>query len=176
MSPAAARASCLSHQSFAYRTASVWYHCPLRKPDACAAVKFRSASSLVIPLNMSKPIRSTKKSRGRPKATATVVHVGVRWQSSELEAIDAWRRGQDSSPSRTEAIRRLVNIGLGSALPTRPRSPEAASTASQLAAEQVEKMLNPLLSDEERRSRRRRLIRGPEEFRKLRKGRSGRKR
>ena len=154
----------------------MWYQYPFREPGAGATVKFNSANSLGVALNMGKPIRSTKKSRGRPKATGSGAHVGMRWQVSELKAIDEWRGEQEGSPSRAEAIRRLVKIGLGSARPSRHRSPEAASKASQLAAEQVEKMLNPLLPEQERQSRSRRLIRGPKEFRGLRQNRSGRKR
>jgi hypothetical protein len=36
----------------------------------------------------------------------------MRWQAVELAAIDAWRRKQDDLPSRTDAIRRLVELGL----------------------------------------------------------------
>lgn len=91
----------------------------------------------------------------------------MRWQLSELKAIDEWRDMQSSSLSRSEAIRRLVEIGLASELPPR-RSPEAASKAAELAGEQVEKLLSPHLSVQERRARRRQLIRGPKEFRKMR--------
>jgi hypothetical protein len=176
MCSAAARASSLSCQCVHDRAASAWYQYPFREPGAGPTVKFSSAGPLVVPLNMGKPIRSTKKLRGRPKATETGARVGMRWQLSELAAIDEWRSEQESSPSRAEAIRRLVKIGLRSARPTRHRSPEAASKASQLAAEQVEKMLNPLLTEQERQSRSRRLIRGPKEFRGLRQNRSDRKR
>ncbi|MFT3688786.1 hypothetical protein [Paenirhodobacter sp.] len=31
---------------------------------------------------------------------------------SQVRAIDAWRRTQDDLPSRSEAIRRLVDLGL----------------------------------------------------------------
>ena len=175
MCSAAARASFRSRRCLHHRAASAWHQYPFREPRAGPTVKF-GAGSLVVPLKMRKPIRSTRKSRGRPKATGTGARVGTRWQHSELAAIDEWRCGQEGSPSRAEAIRRLVKIGLGSARPTRHRSPEAASKASQLAAEQVEKMLNPLLTEQERQSRSRRLIRGPKEFRGLRQNRSDRKR
>ena len=32
--------------------------------------------------------------------------------ATEVAAIDAWRRKQDDLPSRSEAIRRLVEMGL----------------------------------------------------------------
>jgi len=43
----------------------------------------------------------------------------MRWQEPLLSAIDAWRARQEDEPSRPEAIRRLVEIGLagGRAIP-----------------------------------------------------------
>jgi hypothetical protein len=38
--------------------------------------------------------------------------IGVRLQPAALSAVDAWIVGQDDHPSRPEAIRRLVEIGL----------------------------------------------------------------
>jgi len=61
---------------------------------------------------MAKSIRVTTKSRGRPKTTGIGTQIGMRWQSSKLGAIDDWRRDQADLPSRTEAIRRLVELGL----------------------------------------------------------------
>jgi len=66
----------------------------------------------MVPVNMAKPIRGTKKSRGRPKTTGSGVQIGMRWQQSDLDRIDAWATGQHDSPSRAEAIRRLVDIAL----------------------------------------------------------------
>jgi len=33
---------------------------------------------------------------------------------SQVAAVDAWRKAQDDLPSRSEAIRRLVDLALGS--------------------------------------------------------------
>jgi len=68
---------------------------------------------------MSKSIHGTTKSPGRP-ATGIGTQIGMRWQESELKAIDDWRRGEADLPSRTDAIRRLVEAGL--AAPKRARS------------------------------------------------------
>jgi hypothetical protein len=38
--------------------------------------------------------------------------IGVRVQPDDLAAVDAWRDKQEDQPSRPEAIRRLVEIGL----------------------------------------------------------------
>jgi hypothetical protein len=53
----------------------------------------------------------TKKPIGRPR-TGVGAQIGMRWHGPVLAEIDAWRRGQPDLPSRTEAIRRLVELGL----------------------------------------------------------------
>jgi hypothetical protein len=53
----------------------------------------------------------TKKSRGRP-ATGQGMQVGTRWPKATVTPIDAWARRQNDLPGRSEAIRRLVAIGL----------------------------------------------------------------
>jgi hypothetical protein len=61
---------------------------------------------------MRKSIRDiAKKGRGRPKSTGLGTGILVRMHD-QLEALDAWIAKQDDSPSRPEAIRRLVEIGL----------------------------------------------------------------
>ena len=56
-------------------------------------------------------VSGTKKKIGRP-ATGVGIQIGMRWHEPVLEAIDEWRRQQPDLPSRTEAIRRLVELGL----------------------------------------------------------------
>jgi hypothetical protein len=38
--------------------------------------------------------------------------IGLRWHEPDLTAIDEWRRKQPDMPSRADAIRRLVKLGL----------------------------------------------------------------
>ena len=40
------------------------------------------------------------------------LRIPVMMAATEVAAIDAWRRRQDDLPSRSEAIRRLVELGL----------------------------------------------------------------
>jgi hypothetical protein len=62
---------------------------------------------------MAKSIRDiAKKIRGRPKTTGLGTGILVRLQPEPLEALDNWAAGQDGQPSRPEAIRRLVELGL----------------------------------------------------------------
>lgn len=48
----------------------------------------------------------------RRRATATGTLVGTRFQSDLLDAIDTWRKGQADLPTRPEAVRRLVELGM----------------------------------------------------------------
>lgn len=48
----------------------------------------------------------------RRRATATGTLVGTRFQATLLEAIDSWRKEQTDLPTRPEAVRRLVELGM----------------------------------------------------------------
>ena len=50
---------------------------------------------------------------GRPRTTGTGILVGTRWHKPDLGAIDAFARAEQIE--RTEAIRRLVRLGLAKA-------------------------------------------------------------
>lgn len=62
---------------------------------------------------MSASIRGAAKSRGRPKTTGPGQSTNVRLLPPIGDALDAWIAQQpDPKPSRPEAIRRLLEIGL----------------------------------------------------------------
>jgi hypothetical protein len=62
---------------------------------------------------MKKSISVNKKSRGRPKKAGGVYPVTAVRLPPELGiAVDKWADSQDDAPTRSEAIRRLVEIGL----------------------------------------------------------------
>ena len=74
--------------------------------------------------------------------------------------------GAAVTPSRSEAIRRLVELGLKAKAPTGPsRKPGLASRAAELAAKAIEAIIDPSAPPEERAQRRHRLTKGPSEFR-----------
>jgi hypothetical protein len=58
-------------------------------------------------------------------------------------------------------------LGRGRKSTPRP-SPTAASKASDLAAQQIDKLVDPSIPAEERQMRKRRLLKGPKEFRDIR--------
>src|SRR5271154_7364555 len=120
---------------------------------------------------MAKSISDNQKkvtSRGRPKTTGTTPMTGVRLSSQLEAAVLKWARSQDDKPNKAEAIRRLVEKGLGSEVARKQSSPEAAHKAQKMAARTVDHMGDKSATGEERASRKRRLIRGPGEFRDMR--------
>src|SRR6266436_8417363 len=69
-------------------------------------------------------------------------------------------------PNVSEAIRRLVELGLKVKTPARPASkPGGRLRAQELATKAIEKIIDPSAAPEERAQRRRRLTKGPTEFR-----------
>jgi hypothetical protein len=48
----------------------------------------------------------------KQRATTTGTLVGTRFQRDLLDAVDAWRKRQPDLPTRPEAVRRLVEIGM----------------------------------------------------------------
>ena len=92
----------------------------------------------------------------------------MRVPASFLEMIDDWRRIQPDLPSRAAAIRRLVEIGLTIKTKAKQPSPARAARAKELASKAIDKMIDAAAPPEERAQRRRRLTKGPMEFREAR--------
>jgi hypothetical protein len=104
-----------------------------------------------------------KKRRGRP-ATGRDPMVSSRISAATVGAVDAWATHNETT--RSDAIRRLVEIGLKVKKPARPVSkPGRRLRAQELAAKAVEKIIDPSAPPEERAERRQRLTKGPSEFR-----------
>ena len=106
-----------------------------------------------------------KKRRG-PAPTGKGVQVVVRLQPDPLHALDGWAAKQNDHPTRAEAIRRLVELGLRFKAPARTVSkPGRRLRAQELATKAIEKIVDPAAPPEERAQRRRQLTKGPSEFR-----------
>ena len=107
---------------------------------------------------------AVKPKRGRP-ATGRDPFIGIRLPATLIESIQAWSEKNDAA-SRSEAIRRLVELGLEIKTTTRPVSKSGRRLrARDLATKAIEKMIDPSAPAEERAHRRRRLTKGPTEFR-----------
>ena len=109
-----------------------------------------------------------KKKRGRP-ATGRDPVTAIRLPEDLRVRVEAWATKLDDTPSRSEAIRRLVEMGLASARPTIAKtSGKTAARASKLAGQMIDILGDGSAPIEEREKRKRRLIKGPPEFRKMR--------
>ena len=143
---------------------------------------------------MKKSIKVHQKRRGRP-ATGRDPAVTIRLPRAVLASVEHWAMSQEDQPPRSQAIRRLVERGLAvnakrrstgrppsaalvadlaaetiDSLPPKPpiAKPGRRARAQELAKDAIEKMADPTASPEERDQRRRRLTKGPTEFRKAR--------
>src|SRR6266404_876839 len=131
------------------------------------ALRLPPRLAFVLANTMVPRVRDNKKKRGRP-ATGTGTLVGVRLQDDLLSSIDFWRHEQDDRPGRPEAIRRLLEELLTSLQPLRQRSRKSASKASEMAGRELDRLGDQSLPNEERERRKRRLTKGPSEFRDMR--------
>lgn len=60
-------------------------------------------------VNVKSPLSAPSR---KPRALSAGMLVGTRFQPALLAAIDDWRKAQPDLPTRPEAVRRLVEIGL----------------------------------------------------------------
>jgi hypothetical protein len=105
-----------------------------------------------------------KKRRGRP-ATGKDPHIAARMPPELIANVEAWASANDTS--RSDAFRRLVELGLTVKAPSRrPVSRQGRKLrAQELATNAIERIIDPAAPPEERDHRRRRLTKGPPEFR-----------
>jgi hypothetical protein len=115
---------------------------------------------------MGKQTVLAKKRRG-PPPTGKGVQVVVRSQPDPLAAIDKWVARQPDHPTRAEAIRRLVELGLTLVRP-KQASHSRARKAHELAGKHLDRLADQSATAEEQTRRKHRLLKGPEEFRSVR--------
>ena len=92
--------------------------------------------------------------------------MSARLPQSMVNQVEEWAGSNDAT--RSEAIRRLVELGLAVAQPMKRRGPKAAAKAVDLAGQQIDKLADSSATVEERQKRKRRLLKGPTEFREMR--------
>lgn len=83
-----------------------------------------------------------------------------------IDELDRWSR--EYCMSRSQAIRRLLDLGLRRAPKNVRFSHAARAKASALASEVVDQLIDGAAPEEEQLKRKRRLIHGPPEFRDVR--------
>jgi hypothetical protein len=99
--------------------------------------------------------------------------MGFRAEPAIRAKVVRWAENQPDMPSLSEAIRRLVEIGLSKAEQTRvlSTSKQSAARAAELAAKVIDKRIDPAAAPGDREVRKRKLIQGPSPFRDTRKDR-----
>ena len=122
---------------------------------------------------MKKSISAKQKTRGRP-ATGITPMVGFRADPVIRAAVVRWAENQPDTPTLSEAIRRLVELGL-TVKQAKSSSPKAAARAAELAAKAIDGRIDPSAPPEEREVRKRKLIEGPSVFRDTRRDRPKKK-
>jgi hypothetical protein len=114
-----------------------------------------------------------RKRPGRP-ATGQDPVTAIRLSPQLRESVDAWAARQSDVPGRSEAIRRLVELGLTVKTKSAPSERQRAALAD-LASKAIDSLTVGTADSDEKASRKRRLIKGPEEFRAVRVDRPKRK-
>jgi hypothetical protein len=104
-----------------------------------------------------------KKRVGRPAVGA--IPIGVRVPPADVAVLDGWIKKHAPEMSRPEAIRRLVELGLTVKHKRRQAPVAGAARAKELAASAIDKMADGRASPDDQAHRKRRLLKGPEEFR-----------
>ena len=104
---------------------------------------------------------------GRPSTGITPL-MGFRADPAIRASIVRWAEKQPDMPSLSEAIHRLVELGLVKTEAEPVGKPGRRLRAQELAAKAIEKIIDPTAPPEERAQRRRSLTKGPPEFREVR--------
>ena len=122
-----------------------------------------------IPEMARRSVMAQQKKRAAPRTDKGTL-IALRLEPGLLARVDRWAASQKDGPSRLEAIRRLIELGLAVALPAGVRTARAAQ-AAEMASEEIDRLADSSATDEERQLRKRRLIKGPKEFHDLRRNR-----
>jgi metal-responsive CopG/Arc/MetJ family transcriptional regulator len=105
-----------------------------------------------------------KKPRGPAERTSSTA---LQLPTALLSKVDAWANLQDDGPSRSEAVRRLIEQALDAAASPK-RGKATARAASKMASRELENLADKSAPILEQEHRKRRLILGPKEFRDIR--------
>jgi hypothetical protein len=118
-------------------------------------------------MNKSRVVLPKPNQGGRPATGRDPVRA-IRLSDEFLAKVDAWAAQQDGEPGRSEAIRRLVELGLTVRVKPKQAPAGRADRAKELASKAIDGLTVDTADDDEKASRKRRLIKGPEEFREVR--------
>lgn len=144
----------------------------LRSEPGLEGTNFPSARIYGATQFMKKSITvAPKKKRGRPPSGGRDPHVAARMPSNLIAEVEAW--AEANVMSRSEAIRRLVELGLT----VKAKVPQASESqkvrAREMAGEAIDKLTDTTAAPDDQAARKKRLLKGPDEFREVRVDRPG---
>ncbi len=105
------------------------------------------------------------------KATGNDPMLSFRAPQALRASIARWAEAQPDNPSRSEAVRRLVEMGLTVKPRSRQQRSSRAAKANEMASRQLDRLADQTATPEQQASRKRRLLKGPEEFQGMRRDR-----
>jgi predicted DNA-binding protein len=121
---------------------------------------------------MTKSNKVHPKKRGRP-ATGKDPLVSARLPQAMVERLEGW--AAHNGVTRSEAVRALVDLGLAAKGEAKPPSTAVrharrgkADHASSMAGSAIDRLSDQSATTQEQANRKRRLVRGPSEFRDIR--------
>ena len=108
--------------------------------------------------------------RQLPASKAGEAAITIRLSRDLLKRIDRWIASQHGPVSRSEAILRLAEFGLdGAAMSSKAeKSGRGAEQAAGMARDTIDSLGDRSATHEDREHRKRRLVKGPSEFREMR--------
>jgi hypothetical protein len=113
------------------------------------------------------PIKAKPKKRGRP-ASGREPMMGFRAAPVLRASIVEWAENQSDMPTLSEATRRLVELGLTMKSKRRQTPEDQKLRAREMAGDAIDGMTDATAHPDDQISRKRRLLKGPEEFRNVR--------
>ena len=134
----------------------------VRAEPGCRATQPWSGRRMVVNYVMETSTTGTRKSPRRRRAGRDAVTT-VRLPRNMWGQIDRWQL-EHGARTRSEAIQRLLEQALGND-PGRRMSRKLAAKASDLAGRVIDRLADRSATGKEQAKRKRRLVKGPREFR-----------
>jgi hypothetical protein len=116
-----------------------------------------------------KTTMTQKRRQPAPNDKATLI--GVRLQRAQLDGLDAWIAKQKPAPTRPEAIRGMIDAALHPLAKGTAKSPASGrlrDRAREMAGSAIDDIADGAADVDDQAGRKRRLLKGPEEFREAR--------
>jgi len=92
----------------------------------------------------------------------------IGFEQAMIDAVEKWRAKQKPIPTVSDAIRQLVHRGISTFSPPGRTSARSVAQAAHMAGKEIDQRADQSASVDQRAQRKRRLLKGPKEFRDIR--------